>query len=426
MGKVLVFGLLTLSVIAAGAFAGVASSPIDFGDPGDSGTASLSITGGGSMTASGTIYVKILLWWYPINVNFSNYSIVLSANPEPTEWASDPTGTGQVGFERGDPPLGSGTVNALNVDIKDGAAWNLAMNRITLTDPGNDFQKFYLDMTGAINSFRFDMTGPPSGTYNSGEPPTVTYDISPSGTLTTSYSVSMSGNLSVGITVGGNWYAFNIPLGSLFTTSATVPLPKTANGTMTLTESSGRYPHDVGVDMEASIGTTSLPFGMSDVFTISKPKSGNDPYYTLTGSYTFSGLMQIRNTHFEVSDTIPRAVPDPYPVTLELREINGSWGDIQLDPPPEDPEGMLYSRGTVVTLTAIPIEGKSFREWTIYDPNHPWDANYAVTDSNNPITVVMDTNQQIEAAFKCGSGVGDALPLLTIGLLGLMTFRRGR
>ncbi len=115
----------------------------------------------------------------------------------------------------------------------------------------------------------------------------------------------------------------------------------------------------------------------------------------------------------------------PRMYSLTINETNGGWGDVDLDPEPDDANLTAYRAGTAVALTALPIEGKSFRHWEVYDPNHPGDANYAAVDTNNPITIVMDTDREVTAVFKCGSGVGAALPLLVVGVL-LMAMRRRR
>ena len=70
---------------------------------------------------------------------------------------------------------------------------------------------------------------------------------------------------------------------------------------------------------------------------------------------------------------------------------------------------------TVVTLTAVPNEDKTFKHWEIYDPNRPGDANYAVLDTNDVLTLVMDADREVTAVFRCGTS--GALPLLGIGLL---------
>ncbi|MBN1342993.1 MAG: hypothetical protein JXQ73_09960 [Phycisphaerae bacterium] len=108
---------------------------------------------------------------------------------------------------------------------------------------------------------------------------------------------------------------------------------------------------------------------------------------------------------------------------LTLNVVNGTWGTIAAEP-----NLPLYLPGATVTLTATPVEGRYFRSWTIYDPNFPGDANYASVDANLTTTIVMDSDMQVEAAFKCGSGVSSALPLLVIGLavLGFVSRRMRR
>jgi hypothetical protein len=105
-----------------------------------------------------------------------------------------------------------------------------------------------------------------------------------------------------------------------------------------------------------------------------------------------------------------------YPHSLTMNTVNGSWGQVILNPEPNDANQPRYLHGTTVTLTAVPIEGKSFRQWEIGDPNHPNDANYAAIDTNNPLTLVMDRDMQVTAVFKCGSGAAQGLPLLVIGM----------
>jgi len=105
---------------------------------------------------------------------------------------------------------------------------------------------------------------------------------------------------------------------------------------------------------------------------------------------------------------------------LTLNVINPTYGEVAVEP--NLPE---YEPYAVVTLTATPIEGKSFRQFEIYDPNHPGDANYVTYDANNPITLVMDRDRSVTAAFKCGTGLAP-LPPLTLGVLGLVVLVRRR
>jgi hypothetical protein len=101
---------------------------------------------------------------------------------------------------------------------------------------------------------------------------------------------------------------------------------------------------------------------------------------------------------------------------LTLGVVNRLWGDVAMDPVPEDANAPKYAPGTVVTLTATPDEGRYFRRWEIYDPNHPGDANYRVEDPNQTITIMMDNAREVTAVFACSSGLGPMLP----GMLGVM------
>lgn len=108
---------------------------------------------------------------------------------------------------------------------------------------------------------------------------------------------------------------------------------------------------------------------------------------------------------------------DPPAVTLTVGAINGQWGQTDLDPPPWDANRPEYPVGTEVELLATPNEQRDFRHWEIYDPNHPGDVNYAVIDTNNPTTVLMDADREVTAVFKCGEGV--IIPHALVGIAGL-------
>jgi len=80
----------------------------------------------------------------------------------------------------------------------------------------------------------------------------------------------------------------------------------------------------------------------------------------------------------------------------------------------EDPNLTIAVRsGGQATFTAVPNPDRSFRHWEIYDnPNLAGDANYADIDSNNPMTITIDSDMHVIGAFKCGSGLEMGLPLL--------------
>ncbi len=118
----------------------------------------------------------------------------------------------------------------------------------------------------------------------------------------------------------------------------------------------------------------------------------------------------------------------PPPCTLTIECVLDTQGHVEADPAPADPNVFEYPVGTEVELTAVPVVDRVFKHWEIADPNHPGDANHVTLDSNNPVTIVMDSDQHVRAVFGCSSGMGQALPMMAVGLLvcGVITRRRRR
>ena len=114
-----------------------------------------------------------------------------------------------------------------------------------------------------------------------------------------------------------------------------------------------------------------------------------------------------------VVGTLGRILHYP-PNRLTTTITNPQWGQVTVEP-----NQQWFDPNATVTLTATPIPRKAFREWTIYDPNHPGDPNYAVKDANTAITMVMNSDMHVEAAFKCGSALAPMLPLTATALFAL-------
>jgi hypothetical protein len=114
------------------------------------------------------------------------------------------------------------------------------------------------------------------------------------------------------------------------------------------------------------------------------------------------------------------------PRRLRLTIGHSNWGAVNVDPDLRDPNDpnrpdeklFRYTKGTEVALTARPVSGKSFSGWTIYDPNYPGDLSHAATDANAVLYLTMNFNWQVDAAFKCGSGLPPfiAMALLALGI----------
>ncbi len=81
------------------------------------------------------------------------------------------------------------------------------------------------------------------------------------------------------------------------------------------------------------------------------------------------------------------------------------------------PDWIAYPPGTTVELTAVPEPNHGFNKWVLFDPNYPGDANYATTDTANPIWITMNADREVEAKFSCG-GSSTMMPMV-LGLLAL-------
>ncbi|MBN1342947.1 MAG: DNRLRE domain-containing protein [Phycisphaerae bacterium] len=141
--------------------------------------------------------------------------------------------------------------------------------------------------------------------------------------------------------------------------------------------------------------------------------------------WTDSPLAQFRSREHYDQDFWPYLEIVPPDYRLTLTEVNGRWGTVELNPQPDDPNTPSYPPDTEVTLTAVPIEGRAFSKWIIFDPNFPGDANHATEDANSVTTIVMMADRRVEASFKCGSGLDVMLPLLgsLLAVAGLRSVR---
>jgi hypothetical protein len=162
------------------------------------------------------------------------------------------------------------------------------------------------------------------------------------------------------------------------------------------------------------LGGGQNPFPSPELISVALPAGAPAKFLELRGEGTIDDLQIAVEYAPEVT-------------TLRIEINRDDWGDVELDPEPNDPNLPQYPGGTAVTLTAVPVEGKAFRHWILCDPNYPGDSNVppATIDANNPITIVMDSDREVEADFKCGSGVEPMFPLM-LGVLGLFVLIRRR
>jgi len=188
----------------------------------------------------------------------------------------------------------------------------------------------------------------------------------------------------------------------------------------------GDFPFDPNIHMDAYLHEN----GHNAVggFSGGNAKQPNTPAYVVDASY--DDFESRWGYYTNVSHTLTLSVVKPqFGVVAIDPDIlddpnDAGWFDPNFFPGydpnfPLDPDYLRrYTNGTAIVLTAQPISGKSLKQWTIFDPNHPGDANYAVTDTNTVLYLTMDADWEVEAKFKCGASVPPfvAMTLLALGL----------
>jgi hypothetical protein len=156
---------------------------------------------------------------------------------------------------------------------------------------------------------------------------------------------------------------------------------------------------------------------------LTDPNTGADRGFAVVGQAVV-GVMTGPNYVLEAG-IVPCLFAGHGVYTLQLTIAHDYWGTVTVEP-----NLAKYGPNAIVTLTAVPIQGKSFSEWDIYDPNYPGNSYRMVIDANLTTRIVMNADRQVTAVFKCGSGMDEALPLLVVGLaslgLGARRLRRRR
>jgi PhoPQ-activated pathogenicity-related protein len=130
------------------------------------------------------------------------------------------------------------------------------------------------------------------------------------------------------------------------------------------------------------------------VGSVAKPPVGWSAYFVeLTYQSYLTGLTQKYTTQIKV-------IPDM--AILDL-QINRALGHVvyATGSKPLNWERPTYLTNKVITVSAVVDDPNyDFKQWQItLDPNHYGDANYVVTDPNNPLTIKMDVSHRLAAVF---------------------------
>ncbi len=158
------------------------------------------------------------------------------------------------------------------------------------------------------------------------------------------------------------------------------------------------------------------PTGARDFRLDTTGKIWTSTYLTDQGGGSYLGQVPLPPTGwtgFFVELTYDSPGPFPYKVTtqvrvvpeqgdnvaLDLQVVQPSWGHVDLDPLPPDPNVLEYPIGRALTMTAVAEPNYVFVDWTLFDPNHPGDANYAAHDPNAAVPIIMSADRQAVATF---------------------------
>jgi hypothetical protein len=331
MGKLAVAGLVVLAS-TAGVFADLVTVS---GSASGSGSASLSMSGSATLSGSGTYYSWVG-WptsaFQGVTLNFGN------ANPGfatgPLGIASSPTGSLTASLDPTDAPtidaftrLEHGSLDALNVDIKDGAAYGLggAGNwAIGAYRADNGTQLMTLDLSAfslAMTGLGFNMTGGPTGTLTSYSeyPATVsgTYSVAPYGNLTASLGTASLTTSLWNATSG--WST----LGTYGIGGGSASQAEALSGTMVATELAGPYPRDVAITIAAdTTAAVSVGFGASGNWAFNNYSGGTNPYYVVNVSTGVTGTATVNSAHVDLYSTLQDVIPEP--MTLVVFGLGGA------------------------------------------------------------------------------------------------------
>ncbi len=152
-----------------------------------------------------------------------------------------------------------------------------------------------------------------------------------------------------------------------------------------------------------------------------------DPSLLVEGTNTLAvEVHQVSGTSSDVSFDLRLTGTFGVPFRLlTITETNGGWGDVVVDPEPNDANHLAFPLGTKITLTAVADEDHALRHWQVFDPAFPNDDNYATVDANTTLTLTLDTDTHVRAVWKCGNN-GGFLPAAVACFLGFSLLARFR
>jgi hypothetical protein len=327
-------GKVSLAIVLMATFAGVAyadmvSPGLNFNAAGDSVTANLTASGSATIGGSGTYYSWVgwpVSTWASVTISIGTQTVGLGTNPDTININKDPSGTGQVSFERLFTTLDNAGLDALNVDLTGGSPQSLALDRIEVDGEviGLIPVTIGLDASGSLGPLNYDMsyatTLGGNGQFYVSPLKQASYYVIPVGNASAGYSASIDADIDVG-------GLFTIDLGEIASLSGTESLgdvPLIVN--MVLKElgpDDGVYPKDVSFDMSIAFDESiSVPFTTAGTESISTYAGNKNEYYKINFNYDFDGNLDVSNISLALHDTIENIIPEP--MTVAVLGIGGA------------------------------------------------------------------------------------------------------
>lgn len=313
MGKVLGAGLAVVLCTAAGTYADIGTYGLNFSPAGDSFTASITASGSATVSGSGTYYSWVgwpVSSWASVTISFNNQTVPIGLNPDTVNVSKDPTGTGQVSFERLFQTLDNRTLDALDVDLMGGTSQGIALDQVTLTGDVSGLidVELRLNASGAVNNLDIGLDTITTLGGN-GQFPVATSTVLGLGTVDAGLNATVTGEMEV---MG----LFTINLGTLLSINEAISEQIPYLGTMTLAELAGPYPKDVSFHLATSFDQAiDVPFTTSGAVNIDT-YSGGSSYYKVNFNYAFDGSVTVDNVALNLYDTIYDAIPEPMTVAV--------------------------------------------------------------------------------------------------------------
>ncbi len=314
---VLVVGVMCVPSLQAD----MTTQSLSFGNTGDSFSTNMTLSGAQRTYGSGTYY-QWVGWpvsnWASVNITWESGYQDLSfedpctyyPDPDTLTVTADPTGNGQVSFERLFTTFDDGRLDTLDADLLGTQTQEFSTSWIW-AETNVGWLSLLVWADGELTELGFEaddeqmLTVGPNGQYHLPPEGEATYAAGGLGTVTLSHDTT----LCIGINIGGfDWDPdYTIDL------SGTQSQEAGLGGAMTLYEigEDGQYPKDAGFDLGIDLdGSIDLPFSTSGSIHREEWLS-SEQYYVININYEVDGSIRFDDVSFELHDTLEGVIPEP-------------------------------------------------------------------------------------------------------------------